>query len=163
MCRPAIRIAPKCSCNDPLLSPDLHWLTTGLVSPLCYHGGSVIPANETYALAWDPDRRYWATTRQYLEQFLSDVGPTSDNLGSPYAVTPQYTMAGGTVRAQDKSLFAGGCIDYGNSPGNPSGYTCQFGANHPQHRRERLSRERMHGVGSERVGRRAERSNCHRT
>jgi hypothetical protein len=125
------QIGPSGSCNDPLLAPDLHWLTTGLVSPLCYHDGSVLPANETYALAWDPDRRYWATTRQYLEQFLSDVGTASGSFGSPYAITPQYTMAGGTVRAQNKSLFAGGCIDYGNSPGNPSGYTCQFGADHP--------------------------------
>ena len=28
-------------------------------------------------------------------------------------------------------MFAGGCIDYGTSPGSNSGYTCQFGANHP--------------------------------
>jgi PKD domain len=125
------QIAPSGSCNDPLLSPDLHWLTTGLVSPLCDHGGSVLPSNETYVLAWDPDRRYWATTKQYLEQFLSDVGTASGSFGSPYAITPQYTMANGTIRAQNKSLFAGACTDYGNSAGNPSGYTCQFGADHP--------------------------------
>ena len=125
------QIPSSSSCPDPLLSPDLHWATTGLVSPLCYHGGPVLPANETYALAWDPDRRYWATTRQYVEQFLSDVGTASGSFTSPYAVTPQYTSNNGTVRAQNKSRFAGGCIDYGNSPGNPSGYTCQFGADHP--------------------------------
>jgi hypothetical protein len=118
------------SCADPSLSPELTWETTGLVSPLCYHGGAVLPSNETYVLTWDPDRRYWATTRQYVEQFLSDVATTSGSFASPFAVTPQYTMANGAVRAQNKSLFAGGCIDYGSNPGD-GGYACQFGANHP--------------------------------
>jgi YD repeat-containing protein len=119
------------TCADPSLSPDLTWATTGLVSPLCYHGGSVLSSNETYVLTWDPDRRYWATTRQYVEQFLSDVAAASGSFGSPFAVTPQYTMDNGTVHAQNQSLFAGGCIDYGSDPGNNSGYTCQFGVNHP--------------------------------
>lgn len=118
-------------CADPSLAPDLTWQNTGLVSPLCYHGGSVLPENETYVLTWDPDRRYWATTRQTVEQFLSDVQTSSGSFASPYAVTPQYTMDNGTVRAQDRSLFAGGCIDYGTGGGSPSGDTCQFGANHP--------------------------------
>ena len=117
------------TCSDPSLAPDLTWLTTGLVSPLCYHGGSVLHSNETYVLTWDPDRRYWATTRQYVEQFLSDVAASSTGFGSPFAITPQYTDGSG--RAKNKSAFAGGCIDYGNSSGSPSGYTCQFGANHP--------------------------------
>src|ERR671934_119277 len=38
------------ACNDPLLAPDLTWQTTGIVSPLCYHDGSVLPSNETYVL-----------------------------------------------------------------------------------------------------------------
>jgi PKD domain len=129
------QIPSSSSCPDPSLAPDLHWQTTGMVSPLCYHSGSVLTGgNETYVLTWDPDRRYWATTRQYVEQFLSDVGASSGSLGSPYAVTPQYTEQdphGTLTPAADRSLFAGGCIDYGNSPGNPSGYTCQFGADHP--------------------------------
>ena len=119
------------TCVDPSLAPDLTWQTTGLVSPLCYHGGSVLPENETYVLTWDPQRNYWATTRQYVEQFLSDVATANGSFASPYALTPQYTMANGTVRAQNRSLFAGGCIDYGTGPGNPTGDTCQFGANHP--------------------------------
>jgi hypothetical protein len=124
------------TCDDPSLWPELTFQTTGLVSPLCYHGGSVLQGNETYALAWDPDRRYWATTRQYVEQFLSDVGAASGGFNSPFAVTPQYTQtANGQIagRANNTSVFAGGCIDYGNNPGDPSddGYTCQFGANHP--------------------------------
>jgi hypothetical protein len=119
------------TCTDPSLSPDLSWQTTGLVSPLCYHGGSVLHSNESYVLTWDPHRRYWATTRQYVEQFLSDVASSSGGFSSPFAITPQYTDESG--RAQNKSVFAGGCIDYGNDTGDPSqsGYTCQFGANHP--------------------------------
>jgi PKD domain len=124
------------TCTDPSLSPDLTWQTTGLVSPLCYHGGSVLQGNETYVLTWDPHRRYWATTRQYVEQFLSDVAAASGGFNSPFAVTPQYTeTANGQIvgRANNTSVFAGGCIDYGNNPGDPgdNGYTCQFGANHP--------------------------------
>ena len=80
---------------------------------------------------WDPDRSYWATTRQYVEQFLADVAADSGSFDSPFAVTPEYTMANGTVHADNVSVFAGGCVDYGSSPGNNSGYTCQFGANHP--------------------------------
>jgi hypothetical protein len=120
-------------CDDPSMAPDFTWATTGFVSPLCYHGGPVLSSNETYALTWDPDRRYWATTRQYVEQFLSDVAASSGSFGSPFAVLPQYTMDNGAVRAQDKSVFAGACVDYGNNPNDlsDSGYTCQFGANHP--------------------------------
>ena len=124
------------ACNDPSLAPELTFQTLGLVSPLCYHNGSVLQGNETYVLTWDPDRRYWATTRQYVEQFLSDVGAASGSFGSPFAVTPQYTeTSNGQIvgRASNTSVFAGGCIDYGNNSGDPSdnGYTCQFGANHP--------------------------------
>ena len=120
---------PSGPCNDPSLAPDLTWQTTGLVSPLCYHGGAVLTGNETYVLTWDPDRRYWSTTKQYVEQFLSDVGTASGSFGSPFALTPQYTGTNG--RAGNVSLFAGGCTDYGNPTNDPSqgGYACQFGAN----------------------------------
>ena len=83
------------ACDDPSLAPELTWQTTGLVSPLCYHGGSVLQGNETYVLTWDPNRDYWATTRQYVEQFLSDVAAASGSFSSPFAVTPQYTMDNG--------------------------------------------------------------------
>ena len=121
------------ACNDPSLTPDLAWQTTGLVSPLCYHNGSVLQGNETYVLTWDPNRDYWATTRQYVEQFLSDVAADSGSFDSPFAVTPQYTMDDGQIHAENVSTYAGGCIDYGNNTGDPSesGYTCRFGANHP--------------------------------
>jgi PKD domain len=104
-------------CTDPALTSDLILTNSGL----CFHGGAVMHSNETFALTWDPARRYWATTRNYVEQFLSDVASGSGTFGSPYAVTSQYTDGSG--RAQNASLFGGGCVDYGN----PGGYTCQFG------------------------------------
>jgi hypothetical protein len=123
--------AQNAPCPDPSLSPDLRWLTTGLVSPLCYHNGPVIHQNETYVLTWDPGRTYWATTRKDVQQFLADVGTGSGTFSSPYALLPQYFDGSGP--AQNKSVYAGGCIDYGTNPSDPSqaGYTCRFGANQP--------------------------------
>jgi hypothetical protein len=129
---PVSVVAPGGSCVDPSLTPDdLRWLTVGDVSPLCYHGGPIIPKSETYALTWDPDRLYWAESRKYVEQFLSDVQAGNNTFTSPYAVTSQYTDQSGN-RVANKSLYAGACIDYGNGAGTvPSGYTCGFGATHP--------------------------------
>ena len=118
-CRAASRRPRNGPCADPSLAPELTWQTTGLVSPLCYHGGSVLPGNETYVLTWDPNRNYWATTRQYVEQFLSDVAAAERKL--QLAVRGHAAVHDGQ---RDRScrrmsrLFAGGCIDYGTSPGN---------------------------------------------
>src|ERR1700737_4695925 len=54
-------IASSAPCSDPWLSSDLG----GPVLPssgLCWHGGAVMHSNETFALTWDPLRRYWQTT-----------------------------------------------------------------------------------------------------
>ena len=112
-------------CTDPALTPDLTWLQTGPISPLCWHNGPVMHSNETFALTWDPGRSYWATTRNYVEQFLSDVATGSGTFTSPYSITPQYTDGGG--RAANSSIYGGGCIDYGSA----GGYTCRFGAANP--------------------------------
>jgi hypothetical protein len=112
------------SCSDPWLSSDLALAPTGL----CYHhGGSVIHRNETFALTWDAQRRYWSGTRSYVEQFLRDVADGSGTLSSPYALTSQYRDAGG--RAENNSRYGGGCIDYGN-PNDVSNKntTCIFGS-----------------------------------
>ena len=111
---PATAAAP---CTDPALTSDLLLPNTGL----CYQGGPVMHSNETFALTWDPIRSYWQTTRDYVEQYLSDVATASGNLSSPYAVATQYSDAGG--RVQNESAYGGGCIDYGS----PGGFTCQFG------------------------------------
>ena len=110
-------VTSSAPCLDPALSPDLTLPDSGL----CAHGGSVIHSNETFALTWDPLRRYWQTTRNYVEQFLGDVAGGSGKLTSPYAVTGQYTDTGG--RAKYASLFGGACIDYGSV----GGASCRFG------------------------------------
>ncbi len=112
-------------CHDPWLAADLSQSTSDPnllpARALCYRGGPVMHHNETFSIAWDPVRRYFATTRNYVETFLSDVANGSGTLTSPYAATPQYQDAGG--RAGNSSLFGGGCIDYGD----PGGFTCEFG------------------------------------
>jgi len=105
---PVVTGAP---CLDPALAPDLVLPSDGL----CYHGGPVIHGNQTFALTWDPLRRYFQTTRNYVEQFLRDVADGSGTLSSPYAVTSQYTDGAG--RAANESIFGGGCIDYGSVGG----------------------------------------------
>ena len=108
-------------CTDPALTADLV-LGSGA---LCSHGGQVLHRNETFALTWDPLRRYWSGTRNYVEQFLRDVADGSGTLTSPFAVTTQYTGSNG--RAQNQSKYGGGCIDYGN-PSHTSNQntTCLF-------------------------------------
>jgi hypothetical protein len=117
---PSQRTNPPVSgtCSDPWLSSDLSLPSNGL----CSHGGPVMHANETFALTWDPLRRYWQTTRNYVEQFLSDVASGSHTLTSPYAVTPQYNDGGG--RAANDSVYGGGCIDFGSVGGS----ACKFGS-----------------------------------
>jgi hypothetical protein len=107
-------------CDDPWLSSDFG----GPALPsdgLCYRGGPVINSNETFDIAWDPLRRDWATTRDYLEQFMRNVSDASGSLSSPYAVTTQYRDSSG--RAGNSSVYGGGCIDYGSTGGS----SCQFG------------------------------------
>ena len=116
------------TCTDPWLSSDLLLPATGL----CWHsGGSVLHGNETFALTWDPDRMYYASTRNYVEQFLQNVAAGSGTLTSPYADTSQYSDGNADAKdasntnghAENASVYGGGCIDFGN----PGGYTCQFG------------------------------------
>ncbi len=106
------------ACSDPWLAPDLSLPANGL----CSHGGSVIHSNETFALTWDPLRRYWQTTRQFVEQFLGDVASGSGTLSSPYSVTGQYQDT--TGRAANASLYGGGCVDFGAVGGS----ACKLGS-----------------------------------
>jgi hypothetical protein len=116
------------ACSDPWLSSDLLLPANGL----CWHaGGTVLHGNETFALTWDPDRMYYATTRNYVEQFLQNVAAGSGTLTSPYADTSQYSdgqadakdASNANGHAENASVYGGGCVDFGN----PGGYTCQFG------------------------------------
>jgi PKD domain len=110
----AVTASPPCS--DPWLASDFVLPDSGL----CYHGGPVMHANETFAVTWDPHRLDWQTTRDYVEQFFKDVGDGSGTLTSPYALTGQYSDAGG--RARNASAYGGGCVDFGS----PGGSTCKF-------------------------------------
>jgi hypothetical protein len=120
-------------CADPQLgyTPDLSFAANS--SPLCWRGGSVMHANETFALTWDPYRNYWAGTRGYVEQFLRDVADGSGSASSPYSVTTQYTDTNAltpgstflvTGRAANNSKYGGGCVDFGAAGGSQ----CQIGA-----------------------------------
>jgi hypothetical protein len=116
------------ACNDPAMAftPYLAYLPNS--NQLCDRGGAVMHSNETFALTWDPLRRYWSGTRGYVEQFMRDVADGSGSLTSPYAVTTQYTDTSNT-HAGNSSIYGGGCIDYGNPTGSGnSNTTCQFGA-----------------------------------
>jgi hypothetical protein len=114
-------VISSASCSDPWLSSDLGGPALPANS-LCWHGGVVMHSNETFDLSWDPLRRDWSTTRDYIEQFLKNVADTSGTLTTPYANTSQYSDAGG--HAQNASIYGGGCIDFGQT----GGATCQFGS-----------------------------------
>jgi PKD domain len=115
-------------CTDPWLSTDLGGGHALPGNPLCYDGGAVMHKNETFALTWDQPRAYWSLTRGYVEQFLRDVADSSGSLASPFAVTTQYNDNAG--RAQNQSIFGGGCIDYGTT----GGANCEYGStNGPGH------------------------------
>lgn len=120
-------VTDSTTCSDPWLSADLILHAGGL----CSHGGiqvgdasnDVIHAAETLALTWDPLRQDWSGTRNFVEQFLRDSADSSGSMASPFAVTTQYRDgSAGTNRAFNRSVYGGGCIDYGN----PGGASCQF-------------------------------------
>lgn len=108
------------SCTDPWLTSDFGGPLMG-TDGLCYRGGALMHKNETFTLTWDQQRAYWSQTLGYVQQYLRDVADASGSLGSPYAVTAQYNDAGG--KAQNASLFGGGCVDDGVTGGS----ACQFG------------------------------------
>jgi hypothetical protein len=117
-------------CTDPALASDLGPFLPN--TGLCWHpGGAVMHNNETFVLAWDPFRRYFATTKNYVEQFLRDVADGSGGFTSPYAVTSQYLDP--TGRAANASKYGGACTDFGSV----GGATCDFsgpatGSDYPQ-------------------------------
>jgi len=113
-------VASSRPCTDPALPADL-MRPNMPESGLCFHsGGKVMHGNETFALVWDPLRQSFATTKEYVEQFLKDVADGSGTLTSPYAVTPQYTDSSG--RAANASLYGGACDDFGVHGGS----ACSF-------------------------------------
>ena len=118
------------SCADPAAAtePDIltagSWPLSGPAAPLCWQGGPVMHANETFTLEWEGQapNTYWSTTKGFVQGFLSDVASASGQRVSPYSDTTQY-WDGGTVqnRAAYSSAFGGGCDDNGTAK-------CQFGS-----------------------------------
>jgi hypothetical protein len=96
-------------CLDPALTSDM------LLQPfgLCWHNGSVLHKNQTFAFVWDPNP-YKNFTAGYVEQFLRDVADGTGTLTSPYAETGQYSDAGGP--AANTSVYGGGYDDSGSYP-----------------------------------------------
>jgi PKD repeat protein len=124
-------VSSSASCQDPAASGETDVLTAGVwplisgnLQPLCWHGGSVLHENETFALEWEgpAPNTYWSGTKAFVQQFLSDVASASGALSNPYADTTQY-WDGGSVqdRAANASVFGGGCDDNGTA-------ICKFGS-----------------------------------
>jgi hypothetical protein len=121
------------SCQDPAASTESDILTAGSwplsvapfsAQPICWQGGPVMHANETFTLEWEGQspNNYWSTTKTYVQNFLRDVAGSSGQLVNPYSDTTQY-WDGSSVqdRAAYNSAFGGGCDDNGTAK-------CQFGS-----------------------------------
>lgn len=124
------------NCADPASStePDIlklgWWPTNAPAQPICWHGGPVMHANETFTLEWEGQspNSYWATTKSYVQNFLGDVAAASGQLVNPYSDTTQYWDNSRTdqnnpasARAAYDSVFGGGCDDNGTA-------NCRFGS-----------------------------------
>ena len=117
-------------CADPAAGtePDIlsagSWPLNAPIAPICWHGGAVMHANETFTLEWEGQapNTYWSKTKNYVHTYLSDVAAASGSLNSPYADTTQY-WDGPSVsdRAAYKSAYGGGCDDNGTA-------NCKFGS-----------------------------------
>jgi PKD domain len=136
-------------CADPAAGtePDIlsagSWPLNAPAQPICWHGGGVMHANETFTLQWEGQapNTYWSTTKNDVQTFLSDVASAKGALDNPYADTAQYwDGTSASDRAANKSVFGGGCDDNGTAkckfgsitgsgPGNPlpSANSCPVG------------------------------------
>lgn len=121
----AVKASAGAPCDDPGLAADLGGPNLPAYA-LCLQSSNpstVLQNYETFALTWDANhpQEYPSMTKGLIEQFLRDVADSSNSLGSPFAVTTQYTDANGD-RALNNSKFGGGCIDYGATGGS----SCQW-------------------------------------
>jgi hypothetical protein len=110
------------------VAPHLTNLETGTYDPftaLEYGGGPVVPTNATYAIYWDPAKlrpgdpgrpgKYHGDWQELINGFLQGVGAESNALANVFALTPQYTEAGG-AQPQYNSTFRGGNVDVNSYP-----------------------------------------------
>ena len=126
-------------CSDPAANTERDILQNGSwpislspfsPQPLCWQGGPVMHANETFGLEWEGQtpNSYPASTKKYVQNFLQDVASASGQLVNPYSDTTQYwdnnpvnPNVPYTARAAYSSLFGGACDDNGTA-------TCKFGS-----------------------------------
>jgi PKD domain-containing protein len=95
------------------------------LAPLQYGGGPVMHSNNTYAIYWDPavlragdpgrPGKYHGDWQALINSFLERVAGASGSLDSVFALTAQYTEAGG-ARAAYASTFRGGIVDHTTYP-----------------------------------------------
>lgn len=96
-------------------------------SPLQYGGGPVMHSTSIYAIYWDPAKlrggeagridKYHGEWVELIDQFFEGIAAESDGTTSVFALTPQYTEAGG-ARASYSTIFRGSKIDTGTYPAN---------------------------------------------
>jgi hypothetical protein len=94
---------------------------------LQYGGGPVVHPNATYAIYWDPAKlrggdpgrpgKYHGDWQELINGFLQGVGADSNTLANVFALSPQYTEAGG-AQPLYSSTFRGAKVDTNSYPAN---------------------------------------------
>jgi PKD domain len=75
-----------------------------------YHGGPVLHSSDAYVVYWNPvGTGYKPEWERTIDEYFSNVGTESGNLGDVFAVDTQYTDA--TGRASNKTTFRGSYTD----------------------------------------------------
>jgi hypothetical protein len=78
-------------------------------------GAPVLPANDTYAIYWDPTNSYHGNWEKGVNTFLQGLGAGSGSLGSVFAVDSQYTDLA-NQHAVYQSSFHGAFTDVNHYP-----------------------------------------------
>jgi hypothetical protein len=97
-------------------------------------GGAVLPANNTYAIYWDPTDHYHGDWQGLIDTFFHNMGSASGSFASVFAVDTQYTDAASpNHHALYKSTFQGAYTDTDPYPtvGNCSDPAPLTGESHP--------------------------------
>jgi hypothetical protein len=96
------------------------------------NGGAVLPADNTYAIYWDPTYHYHNDWAHVIDTFFQSMGADSGSLASVFAVDAQYTDAA-NQHAFYKSTFQGAYTDTDQYPtvGNCSDPAPLTGESHP--------------------------------
>lgn len=89
----------------PLARPAQASVDQGIV----YHGGPVLHGVTTYAIFWDPDHAFAASTESLVGGFLANVAHDSGGSDDVFSVASQYTDAAGS--AQYAQTYGGSYVD----------------------------------------------------